>query len=356
MSGLYPAAICVTIMFLLITAIDVMTNQLITRKRKARTGVACLTIAVAALCECAGVYLNGAAVGLIPLHRLAKVAEFCFAPAIGVAAAIAYGDTRRPGLAILLTVVHAAFECVAVPFGWVFSVDAANQYHRETWYLVYVAAFILATAYCFVCILRNGRTYQAKADGVLVLNLSMLVVGIGIQFVYSSIKIDYLCIAIGNLLFSLRACKLILQVDAVTRLLNRRCYDVSISDLDAPATLIYFDVNRFKQVNDTYGHAAGDRCLRTVASLIRGVYRKKCRCYRIGGDELCVILHGGAQQAEALNARFAAALEAQRAKDPQLPGVSVGYATLDGSAHILKVIEEADAMLYRNKRMMPREA
>ena len=231
-----------------------------------------------------------------------------------------------------------------------FSVDAANLYHREPLYLVYVAALILAIIYCFVCILRNGRTYQAKADGVLVLNLSMLVVGIGIQFIYSSIKIDYLCVAIGNLLFSLRACKLILQVDAVTRQLNRRCYDVSISDLDAPATIIYFDVNRFKQVNDTLGHTAGDRCLITVASLIRSVYRKKCRCYRIGGDEFCVILNDGLDRVEALNARFPGEIAELHAADARMPGVSLGYARYDGAgASVQRVIEQADAMLYRNK-------
>ena len=65
MSGLYPAAICVSIMFLLITAVDALTNQLITKGRKRRTAVACLIITVAALCECACVYLSGAPVSLI---------------------------------------------------------------------------------------------------------------------------------------------------------------------------------------------------------------------------------------------------------------------------------------------------
>ena len=180
----------------------------------------------------------------------------------------------------------------------------------------------------------------------------MLMVGIGIQFVYSSIRIDYLCIAVGNMLFYIRYYKIMLQVDAVTRLLNRRCYDVSIADLGSRAVVLFFDVDKFKQVNDTYGHSAGDVCLRTVAQQLRNVYGKYGLCYRIGGDEFCVILQNGIEKAEELNRQFADAIKTVQKEDAKMPGVSMGYAYYDNSvSHIRDVIEEADAMLYRNKNM-----
>ena len=350
MSDLFKAAVLMTIIFLLITMADVMTNQLITKGTKLKSVITCLVIMAAALGELAGVLTNGASVSLIISHKLAKLVEFSCAPAIGVAAAIAYGDPKRPRLAIALAAAHALFEYAVMPFAWVFSIDAQNNYHREPLYLIYVAAFMLSVAYCFVSIIRNGRAYQVDVDIVLVLILLMLMVGIGIQFVYSEIKIDYLCIAIGNMLFCIRYCKIILQVDAVTHLLNRRCYDVSIADMGPRAVILYFDVDKFKQVNDTYGHSVGDLCLQQVALQLRNVYRKYGQCYRIGGDEFCVILHDGLDKVEELNRAFTSGIKAMQAEDSRMPNVSIGFAYYDAAtSHMRNVIEEADAMLYRNK-------
>lgn len=272
------------------------------------------------------------------------------APAIGVAAAIAYGDPKKPKLAIALAAAHGVFEWVGVHFEWVFIVDAGNIYHREGLYGIYVVMFILSVIYCFVSIIRGGKAYQIGIDCVLVLTLLLLAVGIGIQFVFSGIRIDYLCISMGNMLFYIRHYKLMLQVDAVTRLLNRRCYDVNITDIGSRAVTLFFDIDKFKQVNDTYGHSAGDACLRKVAQQLRSVYGKYGLCYRIGGDEFCVILQDNIEKAEEMNRRFSAAIERLRQEDGTMPGVSVGYAYFDtASTHIQDVVEEADAMLYRNK-------
>ena len=65
----------------------------------------------------------------------------------------------------------------------------------------------------------------------------------------------------GNLLLYIRYYKMVLQVDAVTQLLNRRCYDVSITDMSSRAVILYFDIDKFKQINDIYGHSLSDLCL-----------------------------------------------------------------------------------------------
>lgn len=113
-----------------------MTNKLITKGTKIKTVITCLLIMGSALGECVGVYTNGAPVSFVVPHKIAKLAEFSLAPAIGVAVAIAYGDVKRPKLAVGLTAAHALFECVAMRFNWVFSIDAQNIYHREALYLI----------------------------------------------------------------------------------------------------------------------------------------------------------------------------------------------------------------------------
>ena len=85
--------------------------------------------------------------------------------------------------------------------------------------------------------------------------------------------------------------------DDLTGLPNRAAFERALNDAIASARngrrshcLIYLDLDRFKPVNDTAGHAAGDALLRQVAQTIRGVCRSHDMAARIGGDEFAVIL------------------------------------------------------------------
>jgi diguanylate cyclase (GGDEF)-like protein len=90
----------------------------------------------------------------------------------------------------------------------------------------------------------------------------------------------------------------LVHIDALTGIGNRRFFDESIaaemraaSRSGASLALIMFDVDRFKQFNDLYGHPAGDRCLQAVAEVIKRVCRRpRDLVTRYGGEELAVIL------------------------------------------------------------------
>ena len=87
------------------------------------------------------------------------------------------------------------------------------------------------------------------------------------------------------------------RTDPLTGLLNRRAFlerldhDLGISDRSGePLTLIYVDLDDFKLVNDTWGHAAGDRILQSVASRLSEATRRADTVARLGGDEFALIL------------------------------------------------------------------
>ncbi|MGN0243527.1 MAG: GGDEF domain-containing protein [Lachnospiraceae bacterium] len=350
MLDFYTAIVFITFFIIFITAADVITNRLVTKKNKWEIVLLCLFIGIAILCEWIGVKTNGADTSLIWLHRLAKLIEFCVSPVIGVFAAIAYGKTKNLKTIAIILAAHIAFEGLSLFHNWVFSIDAKNVYHRESLYWIYIVAFILSVVYCFVCIERGAKEYQARLNGVLIMILSFLAVGIGLQMLHSEIRIDFLCVAIGNMfLYNYRG-NVVHQVDILTRLLNRRCYERMIENMKSPAYVLMFDINKFKSINDTYGHAAGDECLKLIASCIYEVYGKYGFCYRIGGDEFCVIMYKNLDKLKILNHCFEESFEQLAKRDGRLSGVAFGYAYYDEKkTHIQKVIEEADGMIYRNK-------
>jgi diguanylate cyclase (GGDEF)-like protein len=147
--------------------------------------------------------------------------------------------------------------------------------------------------------------------------------------------------------------------DAMTGLWNRLAiYEWLRGALgDAGGTgvgLIYFDLDRFKPINDAYGHAAGDRVLREIAARLAAESPPGTRVGRFGGDEFVYV--GPAsdlEEVDRLAARLAAVLEAPielRSGEVVQVGASTGSAfTAPGLLSADELVESADAALYRIK-------
>ena len=147
------------------------------------------------------------------------------------------------------------------------------------------------------------------------------------------------------------------RTDELTGLLSRR-YFFELAEqrlaLDAragqPTTLLVIDVDRFKPINDTYGHLAGDAVLREIAARCRSTVRGGDLLGRYGGDELLVLLPGaGATEAQQVADRMVAVVgaDAVRTQERAIPvTVSIGHATTDGDADLQALIGRADTALY----------
>lgn len=351
MYDLYTTVVFITIFALMINITEVISNRLVSQKNKHEIVTVCIFIGIAAIGEWIGVRTNGADASLIWLHKAAKLVEFCAAPAIGVTAAIAYGKVKRVRLAYAFIACHAVFEILAILGGLVFSVDSDNIYHRESLYWLYVAMFLFSTLYCFVCMVIAYKNYQAKFNMVMASVLCFLAFGVGTQMINSEIRIDYLCAVIGNIFLYNNRASIVNQVDKTTRLLNRRCFDRRTENIKSKVCVLVFDINKFKIINDTYGHTVGDECLKDAAKIIFSVYGKYGQCYRIGGDEMCVILDKYFDNPEILNARLQKEAARLCPKYGDIFGISVGYAYCDGSkTKFAEALIKADEMMYENKK------
>ncbi|MFA5687700.1 MAG: GGDEF domain-containing protein [Kiritimatiellales bacterium] len=104
--------------------------------------------------------------------------------------------------------------------------------------------------------------------------------------------------------------------DPLTGLYNRRFFDAALAQnieiarrYDRPLSLVLFDINKLKQINDTQGHTAGDAVLKTFAGILKQTARKADIVCRIGGDEFAAILpETGKAAAGKFVDRFLAAL------------------------------------------------
>jgi diguanylate cyclase (GGDEF)-like protein len=150
--------------------------------------------------------------------------------------------------------------------------------------------------------------------------------------------------------------------DPLTGLLNRRSFtsqsETAIAEARAGGTsvaLLTLDLDRFKSINDVYGHADGDLVLQQVAEVLNASFAKTAIVGRIGGDEFSVLLPG-CQSFEAQHAASTLMTEfkstfGKHDKAGAL-GVSVGTATFpDQGADLKQLQNNADAALYRAKAL-----
>lgn len=139
--------------------------------------------------------------------------------------------------------------------------------------------------------------------------------------------------------------------DALSDLPNRRQFDLDFVRMDVGDLLCLVDIDHFKKINDTYGHAAGDEVLTQLGGVLKGRLRSHDQAYRYGGEEFAVIFRSPGNAApELLAERLRQAVE--HTSFTALAGhpltVSIGV-TRRGAAPLDTCFLEADQALYAAK-------
>ena len=149
------------------------------------------------------------------------------------------------------------------------------------------------------------------------------------------------------------------RIDTLTGSLNKRAFEEELEYHLAlatrerlPLTLAYIDVDNFKDINDRYGHAGGDRVLQSIAVALKAFTRRTDRVTRLGGDEFAVLLPDTSSDGAERIIRVARKAFAD-AFSPGHPIVtcSIGVVTFTGQLPAAAdAIAHADALMYEVKR------
>ncbi|MFB0699917.1 GGDEF domain-containing protein [Pseudomonas protegens] len=156
------------------------------------------------------------------------------------------------------------------------------------------------------------------------------------------------------------------SMDELTLLSNRRGFEALARHalgvckrLEKPATLLFFDLNDFKQINDTYGHAEGDGALKTFADVLRIAFRESDVIGRLGGDEFVALLTAADHvETSAIMARLRDILDERNATLKRGYDIrfSVGQIEYDAGRHpdIEALLADADKAMYLHKQASKR--
>jgi diguanylate cyclase (GGDEF)-like protein len=150
------------------------------------------------------------------------------------------------------------------------------------------------------------------------------------------------------------------DTDPLTGVFNRRAWSRRLAELEERTrlrgeslSLLFLDLDRFKEINDRFGHDAGDRALQTLAAVMREELRDVDEIGRYGGEEFVVALPGvDARRAMQIAERIRGRLQqlASAAREGDLPTVSIGVASAGGDQDLESLIRRADRAMYVAKK------
>lgn len=283
------------------------------------------------------------------INILANYLGFGLTPAVPIFLASSLEKNKSMKYAIALEIAFLLFLAISFPFKTIFYVNHNNQYMREDYFWIYVVIYFIGILYLLVITFQVATRYQNKSKICVFPITIFLLASTLIQVIFPHVHVSWLCVSLLSILYYSYCNAMWQQLDGLTGLLNQRSYLNLTSSFSKNGTLIVFDIDNFKDINDNYGHLVGDQCLEEIADCIKKAYSQYGYCYRIGGDEFCVLLNDNVN-AEDCYINLIEQMQIKRNKLNILPDISVGSAPFVIGDDIITIKATADNNMYLFKK------
>lgn len=274
---------------------------------------------------------------------------FALSPVLPLAVIRCLGSRRQ---SYPLSWVLVIINILCLLSGRFFNVDAANNYSRGSLFYIYPVTYTVTVLDLMAHSVHFSIRHQRHNEMSLFFVGAFLIVACTIQLILPGIHLAWLSVSISLILHYIYFSSCLQQTDSMTQLLNRRAFDNILDSKRCRAeAVIIMDINGFKKFNDSYGHPAGDECLSFFGQSILKVYGRCGACYRIGGDEFCVLLKKSCTGSiDALEARLRGVLKGSKHFRGSL-SFAAGSSLISECGEIHAAVRQADRNMYRNKSL-----
>ncbi len=350
----------VSTMAMLLLCIIIRNNEILDRKMKMFFTYAIIATIIVTICEIGTYFFEKPFSDFRLQSFFCNVIGFSISPFIPIFMTLSFCNANYTNIKfwIFPAMLNMCMTICSPFFGLVFTISAVNVYTRGPWFFIYILAYICGILLLIYETIRLKKRYQSKNSFVLYLLLLFIIFGTSIQVILPTVHTTWICISMAITIYYAYFCEICEKFDPQTNLLNRRAYACEVERVEESnqATILIFDVDEFKEINDTYGHQFGDECLFTVACCIKEVFQNMGLCFRIGGDEFCVISKI-TDETTIQNAIkiFLKKIANCKEKDKKIPNVSIGHGYYKkGLCRVEEAIKNADDELYLFKKIQKR--
>ena len=260
-------------------------------------------------------------------------------------------------LGVPLLIILALLAANLFGTGWIFIISADNTYHRGP--LNFMLYLLLACYYTE----SVRQVYKAKRDGVTVEFFPVYyfviacALGTVLQGVFYGMAFGWLSVAVAFVFVDSQTRSLSGYTDELSGLFGRKYMNYCLERIHATQEKdvygIMMDVNCFKEINDTYGHAEGDRAIQEIGHILSGALAANSVAIRMSGDEFMVLIRHGSE--ELLDKTCAAIEQRVQRYNAAAPAgsfqlsFSTGVAKYEGGS-VEKFLVELDERMYAEKR------
>ena len=248
--------------------------------------------------------------------------------------------------------------------GFLFTVDEHNVYARQPVGYIFYVYLVLSYLTSIIVYYRFRATHGKAQFFPIWMFLTPLLLSIAIQIPFYGISVSYLGCSVGlvGIYLNLQSKKSL--VDGLTGLFNRGYIEHALLTAEHSRRYVYsgimLDIDRFKQINDTYGHSTGDHALMDAAKIIMNATDRDELAFRFAGDEFIVLVRVPVSQVDQLEAKTVAVEERIRAeadkfnRDNEMPYklvFSMGHAAYDPSLGEDVFFHNIDTEMYKDKQL-----
>lgn len=373
MDYIIAAAICT--ISLVIGVVSVVENELFSTNKKRLFVLLAIAIIVEIILDTFLMIMDGTKILPNETFKLMKIVELILVPSIPTifSMIIAQHDFwyRIRKVFIILIFINTLSQISTFMFPLMF--EYRETTYGRTQYSKFYIAIVLIFAILFLVCASKTFVQSRRISYTLVMSVLLVILGMMLRVLDLKSNADWVSISFSYFIFLFYFSSTYLKVEPLTKLLNRKTFDNCMANINYDTAIILIDANNFSVINNTCGHAAGDKALKRIATAIYSVFGKYGYCYRCGGDEFCVVLkknvlpklidrsenYDAYGAMEELIRQLDAEMDRVKQRHPILSdGVSAGYGIYvhryntesDDYKTVDEVYEIADQRMYANKK------